>query len=182
MVTKRVDWRTRLMLILAVFVVVGFIPWESWFPIEIRNATLRGLTNGELGCGALFLLACFGFGRLLNRVKGVAQGFLFLLTPFLIIGTAIALLLSMFFTRLDWNDVAVYKNGDEYLVIQKFDELSTQSNETCRMVRTSSATGMIRWIDEQHPLNERDSRYIDIKDSVTFSNKTWRKIQVDEEP
>lgn len=178
---RKVDWRTRLIVILALLVIVGFIPWESWFPIEIRDKTLRMLADDNLGFGALFLLACFGFGRLLSSVKGFAQGLLFLLTPFLIMGTTIILVLSVFFTHMDWNDVAVYKNGDEYLVIQRFDEFAIQSNETWRMVRTSSATGMIRWIEEQYPLNERNNKYISGKDSILFSNKTWHKIEVDED-
>jgi hypothetical protein len=177
---RKVSWQTRIILLLALATIIGFIPWESWFPIEIRNKTLATLTNGSLGFGALFLLSCFGFRRLLNRFKGFAQGFLFLLTPFLIIGTAVGWMICVMFPRLDWKDIALYKNGDEYLVIQRFDSFAFESSEKWRILRTSSGTGMVRWIDEQRPLNSQAGDYTKSRENITLSNKAWHKIEIDE--
>lgn len=167
-------------MLLALAAIVGFIPWESLFPIEIRNKTLRALANGSFGFGALFLLACFGFRRALNRVKGFAQGFLFLLTPFLIIGAAIGWVICVIFPSLGWNDIALYKNGDEYLVIQRFDGFAFESKEQWRFVRTNSGAGAVRWVEEQRPLNPQAGDYMKGRDNITFSNRAWHKIPVEE--
>ncbi len=178
--SRKITWQTRIILLLALVAIVGFVPWETLFPIEIRNKTLRAMANGCLGFGSLFLLACFGFPRFLSRFKGFAQGILFLLTPLLILGAGIGWLISVIFPPSGWNDIALYKNGDEYLVIQRFDSFAFESNEQWRILRTSARAGIVRWIEEQRPLNPQVGDYMKDKDNITFSNKAWHKIEIDE--
>jgi len=105
---KKITWRAKLSICAVIITLVGLIPWESWFSIELRNNTLQGLADGELALGGIFLLVCTGFPMILNYTKGFTQGFLFLLLPFVLLVIGSIWVISFFLPSAQWSDEYIY--------------------------------------------------------------------------
>ena len=72
-----------------------------------------------------------------------------------------------------WYDTSVYRNGDDYLVVQEQETFATTSLTYPRVVRTTSPYSIIRIVEEQLDLNDYDSRFEG--NVITYKGKTWNK-------
>jgi hypothetical protein len=176
---RKVTWQVKIILILAILVLVGFIQWESWFPLEIQNESLQRLADGGLACGALFLLVCFGFGKLIQLAKGFMQGILFLLFPFLILLTAFIWFASNIMPIPKWKDMGAYKNGGDYLVIQRMNYPTFIVRDDWRIIRTASSGSVVRWIEAIYPADKNKEEYTKGASELKFAGKIWHKVQDD---
>jgi hypothetical protein len=173
----KTTWKIKLLIFSIIITLLGLIQWESWFNIEIRNHTLRNLADGELACLGIFLLVCTGFPMILNRTSGVMQGFLFFIYALLILISGVACLFSTIGSLSAWEDVNVYHNGTDYVIIQHMDYPVPIDREDWRLIRTTSPTSTIRFIEEQQksiPDESRTKNGIEIN----FANKTWYKVSL----
>ncbi len=118
----KTNWKVKFLIFSIIITLPGFIQWESWFNIEIRNNALQNLAGGELAFGGLFLFFCAGVLLLLKHTKAFMQRFLFLIFSFVVLLGISWWMLNIFANRYQWRDKSVYKNGDDYIVV----ELTTQ--------------------------------------------------------
>ncbi|WP_299584449.1 hypothetical protein [Mucilaginibacter sp.] len=173
---QKAKWPFKIIPALGVITLFGFIPWEVVFSMEIRNETLQNLANGQLAWGALFFLICACFAKLLQLTKGWLQGMLFMLFPILLFFTGSIWAISVTWLSPQWRDQGIYRNGDDYLVVQIIEYGITGDHIESRLIRTASPYGMIRGIEEQHPLNSNDDIFTRGANEAIYANKTWHKL------
>ena len=176
----KTNWKVKLLIFSIIITLLGLIQWESWFNLEIRNPILQNLADGELACVGIFLFVCTGFPMILNRTSGIMQGFLFFLYVLLILISGVACLLGTIGPMSGWEDVNVYRNGTDYVIVQRMDYPVPIDREDWRLIRTTSPAGTIRLIEEQQkpiPDETRTENGIEI----TFDNKTWHKVSLPED-
>lgn len=171
-------WRYNLLICSAIITILGLIPWESWFSIEIRNNTLQNLADGELAFSGIFLFVCIGFPMMLNRTRGFLQGFLFLLFSFVLLISGSIWIFSFFLPSSKWSDEYVYQNGSDYVIVQILEAGFMDVDGAWRIVRTASPTDMIRTLEDTQVIQKNDNIYNDRKTEITFANKTWYKVSL----
>jgi len=176
MVIKRVSRRNRLLLILAVFVVVCFIPWERWFPLEIKDQTLQDIADYGLGFTALFLFTIAGVITLAKRFPNVRRALLYILLPLLSVGILYLGFIFSFVSRWGgWEDCRIYRNGNSYLVLELYEAPGDMGPEYSgmRLIITKSPRSMVRWNDAVYYINENKGSYVKAEKKLNFADKTW---------
>jgi hypothetical protein len=96
-----------------------------------------------------------------------------ILSGMLTIVVGILLMLSFAIPNFNWNDIDVYRNGNDYLVIQEQETFVTSNETYPRVIRTTSPYSMIRVVEEQLNLKSYDDRFQG--NVITYKGKTWRK-------
>ena len=117
----------------------------------------------------------------LNRTKGIPQGFLFLLFPFVLLISGSIWLVSLVLPSAKWSDEYFYQNGDDYLVVEVLEAGFMSDEEDRRIIRTASPMAMIRRIEDSQLIKKEDNIYNNSKSEITFANKTWHKISMPDE-
>jgi hypothetical protein len=174
----KTTWKIKLLICAVVITLVGLIPWEGWFSIEIRNSNLQNLAGGELAFGGIFLFVCIGFPMILNRTKGFAQGFLFLLFPFVLMVSGLIWFISFFLPSPKWSDEYVYQNDNDYVILQVQEAGFMDVDSDWRIIRTASPMSVIRRIEDSQLIKREDNIYNSSKTEITFANKTWHKVSL----
>jgi hypothetical protein len=82
-------------------------------------------------------------------------------------------ILDLILPTFNWNDTNVYRNGNDYLVIQERETFVTSNETYPRVIRTTSPYSMIRVVEEQLDLKSYDSRFQG--DVITYKGKRWNK-------
>ncbi len=176
---KKTNWKVTLLICAVVIALVGLIPWESWFNVEIRNNTLQNLADGELAFVGIFLLACTSFLMILNCASGLLRRFLFLLFSFVLLIIGSIWIFSFSFPPSKWSDEYIYQNGGDYVIVQVLDQgWFIDVEGAWRIVRTASPADMIRSLEETQVIQKDDSIYNNNKTEITFANKTWHKVSL----
>lgn len=179
---KKTTWKVKLLICAVVITLVGLIPWESWFSIEIRNSTLQNLAGGELAFGGIFLLACTSFLIILNRASGFLRRLLFLLFSFVLLIISSIWIFSFSFPPSKWSDKYTYQNGGDYIIVQVLDQgWFIDVEGAWRIVRTASPADLIRSLEETQVIQKDDKIYNSSKSEIIFANKTWHKVSLPEE-
>ncbi|MEN0055119.1 MAG: hypothetical protein AAGC65_15700 [Mucilaginibacter sp.] len=165
-------WSLWLLWLFATITVLSFTPWESIFSIQIRDRVLEWLTGTSIGLfGVLGLMCTIIFiTRTKNDRISIAAT---ILSGFISVVVVILLALNFVLPDFNWNDTAIYRNGNDYLVIQEQETFVTSNETYPRIIRTTSPYGMIRIVEEQVNLNRYDSRFQG--DVITYEGKIWRK-------
>ncbi|MGF7038326.1 hypothetical protein [Mucilaginibacter lappiensis] len=168
---KHKKWSLRLIMFFVVITILGFLPWESIFSIQIRDSVLACLTNSSMGLFGLLGLLCTlaVFIRPNKRVTLLAK----ILSGCLAIPLCFLWILNLMLPTFYWNDTDVYRNGDDYLVVQEQETFVTTSLTYPRVVRTTSPYSMIRVVEEQLNLKSYDSHFEG--NVITYKGKTWYK-------
>ena len=177
----KINWKIKLLIFSIIITLLGLVQWESWFNIEIRNNILHDLAGGELAFGGIFLFVCIGFPMILNRTKGFAQGFLFLLFPFVLMVSGLIWFISFFLPSAKWSDEYVYQNDNDYVIVQVQEAGFMDVDSGWRIVRTTSPAGIIRTIEDAQPITKDDKTYNTNEPEITFANKTWHKVSLPED-
>jgi hypothetical protein len=164
-------WPVKLILAFTFIALFGLMPWEDIFSIQILNSTLKLLTGTTMGlfglAGVLFtLLICImlrkpPFALLIGFLLGMAS---------LVVSGMFAL--SLVLPDFEWQDTDVYRNGNDYLVVQEQESFVTSNTQKPRALRTTSPYGMVRKIEEWVA-----PKYLDRfggKD-VPYDGKYWSK-------
>jgi len=162
-------WGSKLIIFFLASMMLGLIPWETMLSIQIRNNILSLLTDSRFGLfgliGLLITLWIF--------IKGISR-----LTLFIKIGSGclaipLAFLLFMDFVlpTFRWYDIAVYRNGNDYLVVQEQETFVTSNLKRPRVIRTKSPYGMIRKIEEEFEITDNDDRFDD--KYVLYNGNRW---------
>jgi len=176
---RKVTWQVKIMLLLAILVLVGFIQWESWFPLEIKDNTLREMADYGIGFSALFLLTIVGFSVLAQRFPGKRRMFLFVLRPILLICILYLGLIFSFITGLGgWQDYRIYRNGNSYLVLEMYEAPGDMEPEysDLRLIITKSPLSMVRWNDAVYTLSQNKDVYVKAEKILQFAGKTWYTV------
>ncbi|WP_162996790.1 hypothetical protein [Mucilaginibacter kameinonensis] len=141
------------------------------FPIQITGGIAYGLTSFSTGVLGLigFLVTLWIYIKDINR---------FALFVKLLSGCVAVLLLAVWILGLllptfRWIDRNVYRNGDDYLVLQEQETFVTSNLKQPRLIRTKSPYSMIRKIEEQGEIKENDYRFSG--DVVIYNGKKWLK-------
>lgn len=155
--------------------IVGFVPWESSFPIELKGDTIRfwmGESAGSIGLIILLLLILIVIWNKSFRLK------FFLLVPCVILLLCVCffLFVSLLFPDFKWKDERVYKNGDNYLVQEQFDGFVTSNLTGPRLLMTKSPYSCIRKIE----IKEREFSGFTL-DTIKYDGKVWIKQPGDNE-
>ena len=177
----KTNWKVKLLIFSIVITLLGFVQWESWFNIEIRNHTLQNLADGELAFSGIFLLVCIGFPMILNRTRGFVQGFLFLLFPFILLVSGAVWLVVLFMPAGQWDDKYVYQNGDDYIIVESMTEEFLGNDPYCRLIRTKSPNGMIRIVEAAVRVGPSDDTYEKGSIEISYANKIWHKVSLPED-
>ncbi len=151
--------------------IIGFIPWESLLSIQIRNDILISLTSFSMGLAGLLGLICTVLINIIHNKKRFSK-IAMLLLPCLLIPIALVLIVNLLLPTFKWQDTDVYRNGNDYLVVQEFEGFVTSNLRNPRIVRTTSPYGIIRIVEEQQEL-KNDDRFR--ANEVFYNNKTWHK-------
>jgi hypothetical protein len=176
------QWFKRLLLVLSLGMVLGVLPLERLLSIQIRAEILRWLTDGTLASWCLFLLLCMCFTILLETTKGWLTGLVMLLFPLLLLPTgAIALLGLAFPLSSTWQDQAIYRNRDDYLITQGILYGRDDAVMDYRLIRTTSPQGVIRWLEECKKLPANEDSFDFLSDSISYRGKVWHKLNIFEE-
>jgi len=157
------------------FVVImafSFTPWESIFPIQIIDKTLIWFTSTEMGLTGLLGLLCTVIIYIRRNNSRFSIVAIILLGVFSV-AVGLMLFLSFVIPAFRWYDTDVYRNGNDYLVIQEQETFVTSNETYPRVIRTSSPYSMIRIVEEQIDLNDYDSRFEG--NAITYEGKMWNK-------
>ena len=174
---QKVKWPFNIITTLGVITLLGFIPWEVIFSIEIRNEALQNLANGQLAWGAMFFLICACFVKLLQLTKGWLQGVFFMLFPLLLLFAGFIWAISIIGLSPRWHDRDIYRSGDDYLVVQMISNGVPGDRIQWRLEQTRSPFAMIRKIEELHGLDGNNDVFTRTGNEAIYKNKTWRKVQ-----
>lgn len=166
-----IKWPGKLILAFAFMALLGLMPWEDLFSFQVLNSTLKLLTGTSVGlfglAGLLFTLRiCF------MRYKPP-----FALPAAIFLSIAAWVVSGMFVLGLvlpdfEWQDIAVYRNGNDYLVMQEQETFVTSSIQKPRVLRTTSPYGMVRRIEEWVAPQYLD-RFGDKE--VVYDGRRWSK-------
>jgi hypothetical protein len=166
-----VKWPVKLILAFAFVALLGLTPWETILSIQIMNGTLKLLTGTNLG---LFGLSGLLFTLLISCMLYKPPFAL----PAAILLSIAALVVSGVFTiglvlpDFEWQDKAVYRNGNDYLVMQEQETFVTSSEQPPRVLRTTSPYGMVRRV--QGWVLPKDVELFG-GNEVFYEGKLWRK-------
>lgn len=114
---------------------------------------------------------------LISFIRHIKTRFSLILLVFLGIITTISgflLIVTFALPTFEWNDRDIYRNGNDYLVVQVRETFVTSNETYPRIIRTSSPYSMIRIVESQHYLKADDDRFE--SDRVTYEGTTWVKI------
>jgi hypothetical protein len=165
-------WLKQLIKVSAVITAVGFIPWDSLLSLEIRDDTLAMLMDGTVGISGLFLLLCCLLIRVMQYDKWYS-GLAMLLAPFVLMPLAFVRLFSLI-GPAKWEDQTIFRNGNEYLILEGIYYGRDDMQMHYRLIRTGSLDGIIRHIQEQRTLtaNNEEAYY---RNEVVYADKRWHK-------
>lgn len=162
-----------LVVVLITIAVLGLIPWEAWLAIEIRTPWLHLCA---IGLGSLFALVSLSVMSLLRRKNAWSAVLGMFLAAFTLFPLAAMIFFSFLFPDFRWQDSAVYKNNDQYLVKQEYESFVTNSDVAPRILLTSSPYGMFRKI-KIVPILDIDPQ----KDHIIYNGKMWEKQVIPDE-
>jgi hypothetical protein len=165
-------WLFGLITLFAAIMLLGFIPWEHLFSIQINNNTIACLTDFPMGLLGLFGLLCTTIICLMRSKKRFSIA-LSILLGILSIPIACGMILNFIIPTFRWYDKEIYRNANDYLVIQEQETFVTSNLTYPRVIRTTSPYRMIRIVEEQLNLKNYDSRFQG--NVITYKGKTWRK-------
>ncbi|MET3981130.1 hypothetical protein ABIB62_003648 [Mucilaginibacter sp. UYP25] len=146
------------------------MPWESIFPIQIVNQTLKSMTNGVTGMIGLLGVCCtlYIFVKDESRITSLLKVMGGISSLLILLLMGIALITPSF----DWKDNGVYRNGEDFIVVQEQETFVTTSIVYPRLIRTTSPYSMIRFVEEKYQLKDD----VFLKDSaLVFKGLTWRR-------
>lgn len=167
-------WPVKLIATLLIVTLVGFIPWESIFSVELRSDTLPRLIIGIMGLAGLFILLCTLLLCIMRYDKWYS-GLAMLLSPFALIPIAVMLVLNLIAPSEYWQDEAVYRSGNDYLVVQVIDYGVTGGFTRSRIILTPTPYNKIRKVEELHLIGADEDRFSG--NAVVYKGRTWLKLQ-----
>lgn len=167
-------WLLGLITSFAVIMILGFVPWEYLFSIQINNHTIAWLTDFPMGLLGLLGILCTAIIYLMRSKRRFSIA-LSILLGILSIPLGCGLILNFMIPTFHWYDKDVYRNGNDYLVIQEQETFVTSNETYPRVIRTTSPYGMIRVVEEQINLKSYDDRFQG--NVITYKGKSWQKEQ-----
>lgn len=170
-------WATILIVIFLIAMILGLTPWETLFSIQITGGIAYRVTSFLTG---LFGLVGFLF-TLWICIKDINRLVLFLklLSGCVAVLLLVVWVLCLLLPAFRWLDIRVYRNGDDYLIVQEQETFVTSNQQQPRLIRTKSPYSMIRKVEEQSEIKEGDSRFDG--DVITYRGKKWLKEPIKEE-
>jgi hypothetical protein len=159
--------------VFTILIILGFTPWESLLSIQIRSELLNRFTSAPAGLAGVIGLSItliIYFKRLKVRFYIIYNTFLGFIATISILFFMLILVLPAF----DWNDVSMFRNGNDYLVVQEQETFVTSNVTYPRVIRTPSPYSPIRTVEEQNNLKYNDNRFYGC--SVIYAGKQWLKI------
>lgn len=164
-------WPVKLILAFVFIALLGLVPLEDIFSVQILNSTLKLLTETTVGlfglAGVLFtLLICI---MLRKPPFALLAGFLLSIAALVVSGM---FALSLVLPDFEWQDTDVYRNGNDYLVVQEQESFVSSNIQNPRVLRTSSPYGMVRHVEEWV-----SPKYLDQfgGKEVLYDGKRWSK-------
>ncbi len=161
-----------LAIVFTLMVILGFFPWEQVLPIQIINAKLRFLTSitfGLIGVLGLIIIVLF----FLRAIKNVLSQIVFAVLVFLLTPIICFIVLGFIIPDFYWQDDRIYKNGNDYIVLEEFDGFVTSNLSAPRLVRTKNPNAGIRIIEEKIQLTLPNNKFGG--NEFVYKGKTWRK-------
>jgi len=166
-------WHFELIIVFLFFTIIGIVPWEHIFFIQIRNDVLIWFTSfsmslvGLIGLSSTLIID-------LKRNKTRFSTLLIISLSFIVLISGLLLITTFVLPTFEWKDKDVYRNGNDYLVIQEQEAFVTSNLTYPRIVRTPSPYGIIRLIEEQSQLTADDEHFEG--DKIVYKGKTWFKV------
>jgi hypothetical protein len=171
--TQKPRWAVKFFILFGFMMMLGFIPWEPLLSIQIRSNILNLLTSATMGLSGLFGLVCIVLIFIRRSYKRFDLPATILLLC-LLIPIALILITTLVLPAFRWQDTDVYRNDNDYLVVQEFEGFVTSSLRNPRVVRTTSPFALIRKVEEQYELKENDDRFRG--NEVIYQGKIWHKL------
>ena len=161
-----------LAILFTLMIILGFFPLEQAFPIQIINTKLRFLTSFTFGLIGLlgWVIVCLYY---LKVFKNLLTQIVFVLLGFLVLPIVFFTVFSFITLDLNWQDYDVYKNGEDYIVIEYYNSFVTSNLMAPRLVRTKNPTSDIRIIEEKLQLTLPNNKFGG--NEFVYNGKTWRK-------
>lgn len=167
-------------------IVIGIVPWDELFALDIRADTLIMLNSGGLLFTGLLLLQFIYLvkafltegARRVVRITLLTSGILF---SFLLLSLNAILNPDM------WQDRGIYQNGNNYLILQ-FNAFGITGERTVwRLIETQQTDCPVRFIKiiktgrlrSQLNLPEFSSDYVNPIPALKWDRKTWRLVRFD---
>lgn len=150
-------WAFGLMIFFLIAMVLGLTPWETTLSIQIRNKVLLLLTNSSFGLFGLigFLITLWIFIKDVSRLALSIK----LASGCLAIPLAFLLLLDFVLPTFRWYDTMIYRNGNEYLIVQEQETFVTSNLKRPHVIRTKSPYSIIRKVEEEFEIQDNDDRF-----------------------
>lgn len=167
---RQSKWPVKLTSALVIITVLGFIPWDSVFLVELKSDSLQRVIVGFMGLGGLFFLLCVIMVCIM-RFNRWYSGLAMLLIPVALMFIGFLLLLNFIAPPAYWKDEATYRSGNDFLVIQAI-EYSDDLIDS-RIIRTHTPYSKVRIIEELHLISADENGFVG--NSVIYKGKTWFK-------
>jgi hypothetical protein len=151
--------------------ILGLTPWERIFPISFGSGLLFFLTSnsiGWLGVAGVIVITIRRLNRSEKRYTGVAG----MLLGILLIPIVLCELLAFILPDYRWHDSEIYRKGNEYLIIQDFQNFTTNTDVYPRVLHTTYPYIPIRLVKEKHELSDI---YAFKGNVLTYKGERWHK-------
>lgn len=166
-----------------IMIVVGIVPWESCFELDIRSDTFMMLNNGGLFWGGLILLQFIYILKFfVNECIGRAVRIILLIAG--ILSSSYCLYISNILQPNIWQDKAMYRNDDSYIILQ-FNSFGLLGEHTdIRLIETSNPDLPVRSIriiksgyalQNQFNLTEFGD-FVKPIPALKWNKKTWQLV------
>jgi hypothetical protein len=167
-------WLKMLKVFLGVATVAGFVPWERLFLFEITDPTLfhvyqvLGTTSLALLLGC-FLATLFFYNKVYNFFIVVLLSFAFVITGFICV-------INIWLPTPQWQDVRIYKNKNDYIIIEQVNYGLLGEFGVYRLIETQSPRDKIRTLKRIENLTYSEGlNWLAEKNTVEYTGKLWLK-------
>jgi hypothetical protein len=169
---NRKYWKNALLTISMLLLVLGFTPWDRWFSLDTDNELLSWLIDPLAGLLGLAIAIAIS-AHYINKSKNRYAVLIVILLRILLIPIALLETVALILPDYRWHDKEVYKNSNDYIVIQEFENFVTNSDVYPRMLLTKSPYNIIRRIEGTHD-TLHDYRFG--SDYLRYKGRIWRKV------
>lgn len=154
----------------------GYIPWGELFSIETKNHLINLLLNGLIGHIGLLILMTLMFIIIFNK-NNWYSGLALLLFP-IVLSTGVLITFVWTISLTEWQDLNVYSNGKQYLILEHTTGLFINDIKY-RFIVSNSISKSVRFIQnvevvEDFP-KDFNQRYI------VYNGLTWKKACLNQE-
>lgn len=169
---KKPIWPIKLTIVLVLVTLLAFLPWESIFSVEFKPDYFQRVVVGGIGLGGFFILLCIVMFSLL-RYDRWFSGLAVLVIPCFLMLVAFLFVLNLIAPNANWQDEAVYRSGNDYIVLESIEYKDLIES---RIIRTTAPYNKLRRVEELRFLSADDNWFVG--DNIRYKGKLWYKQTV----